>query len=968
MKTVKHVKANPSFSEYVKSRIIRKGDPDSQNLVVTNTRIGDKDSGVIGGSYHIPDDEYGEFMKIYFKDIIAKNEKEYLTEKQLETDGPIAIDVDLRYDYAVAKRQHTQDHTFDLAILYLEELQKMFQFEEGVKIPVFIFEKTDVNRLQEKQITKDGIHIIIGLKADRTVQTMLRERIIRKIPSVWTDLPLKNSWEEVFDEGISKGCVNWQLYGSRKPNHQPYRLKYAYTVELDIQDNELMMPSISPSAIETEDRIFELSVRYRDHPSLFMKSDFLEEYESRKGGESQKRASSSGLINHMNTFSPELMTMSHEAVLSAKTREQLAAAVSYFLESIQPDNYEIREAHDYTMALPESYYGAGSFSKWIRVGWCLRNISDKLFIVWVAFSAQSSTFSFATIRDDMWHKWTKFNMNDPNGLTKGSLMYWVKQDSLDKFKEIRKLSVDYYIDQTLTKMQQNSDGDSKVIRGCGDFDIAYVLYQQFKGDYVCVSVKANVWYKYSKNRWEENDSGTALRMAISTKIRKMYVDKSCELMRKTTLLDADSELCKNLKEKARYAISVADRLGKTSDKKNIMIEAKELFYDNMLLQHLDSNPYLMCFENGVIDFKTKMFRNGIPEDYLSKCTRINYVALDDAKHAHTVSEITDFMHKLFPNPDLCRYMWDHLASTLIGNNVNQTFNMYKGIGQNGKSVLVKLMEKILGDYKGDVPLTLITSQRPKIGGVTPELVQLKGVRYAVMQEPSKGDKMNEGIMKQLTGGDPMQGRAPYMTQMVSFVPQFKLVVCSNEFLEIKTQDHGTWRRIRLVEFESLFTENPVHNDPEKPYQFKLDKKIDDKFEDWREVFMAMLVKRAFETNGLVEDCDKVLASSKEYRKNQDYIAEFIADRIMEHKNGCLQKTLLVSTFKEWYNAIYGNKHPSTKDVIAYFDKEYGKAKNNVWHGLKIKHETDMSSIAETENGEGEDDNVDYVEDIDLQEL
>lgn len=73
-------------------------------------------------------------------------------------------------------------------------------------------------------------------------------------------------------------------------------------------------------------------------------------------------------------------------------------------------------------------------------------------------------------------------------------------------------------------------------------------------------------------------------------------------------------------------------------------------------------------------------------------------------------------------------------------------------------------EKVLGDYEGDVPLTLITQQRTKIGGLAPELVQLKGVRYAVIQEPSKGDKINEGIMKQLTGGDPIQARAPYMPQ------------------------------------------------------------------------------------------------------------------------------------------------------------------------------------------------------------
>ena len=97
-------------------------------------------------------------------------------------------------------------------------------------------------------------------------------------------------------------------------------------------------------------------------------------------------------------------------------------------------------------------------------------------------------------------------------------------------------------------------------------------------------------------------------------------------------------------------------------------------------------------------------------------------------------------------------MWEHLASTLVGNNVNQTFNIYTGSGSNGKSKLVDFMSLVLGEYKGVVPISLITQSRSKAGGTSTEIVSLKGKRFAVMQEPTKGDKINEGIMKELTGG------------------------------------------------------------------------------------------------------------------------------------------------------------------------------------------------------------------------
>ena len=67
----------------------------------------------------------------------------------------------------------------------------------------------------------------------------------------------------------------------------------------------------------------------------------------------------------------------------------------------------------------------------------------------------------------------------------------------------------------------------------------------------------------------------------------------------------------------------------------------------------------------------------------------------------------------------------------------------------------------------------------------------------------KETKINEGIMKELTGGDPVQGRALYCESEI-FEPQFKLVVCTNSLFEINSNDDGTWRRIRICDFLSIF--------------------------------------------------------------------------------------------------------------------------------------------------------------------
>jgi P4 family phage/plasmid primase-like protien len=396
------------------------------------------------------------------------------------------------------------------------------------------------------------------------------------------------------------------------------------------------------------------------------------------------------------------------------------------------------------------------------------------------------------------------------------------------------------------------------------------------------------------------------------------------------------------------ASDIASRLMDNRSKDKIMREASELFYDEDFFQKIDINPYYLSFTNGIVDFKTKKFRVGHPDDYVTLSTNIAYVPVNREKHGAIIAEIEEFMHKLFPLQELYDYMWEHLASVLIGTATNQTFNMYIGVGSNGKSVLITLMEKVLGDYKADVPLSMLTDKRAKVGAVSPEVIMLKGKRYGVVQESSKGDRMNEGVMKQLTSKlDPLQGRGLWMTKPITFVPQFSLVLCTNEPMEIKSQDNGTWRRMRVVDFMALFTDRPVKNDPDKPYQFAVDNNITEKFEAWKEVFMGMLVQKAFETDGVVRDCPAVLRASDEYRASQDCMAEYIQDKMIVDPNGRIEKAELIQDFRQWYEGIYrrSGSAPKPKDIQSYMDKKYGKydVKNKCWKGARIQYRNPLYS-------------------------
>ena len=938
-----------TLNSFLKAHLIKK---DSQEKS-TNTRIPNDKNEIYGGKYHISQDKYSEFLDIYYREVFLKNRADHLTECQLDK-GPILIDIDLRYDFSVKQKQYTTDHISDLVELYLETFKSIFQFDDERVISFHVLEKSSVNPIEDKRLTKDGIHMIISMSCDHITQTILRKKIIQRMDDIWNreEMGITNDWDSVFDAGISQGTTNWQLIGSCKPGHEAYRLTRIYNATYDSSDKQFGVSFQDPTTFNMEKNIYKLSARYTEHYEPFMTNEFINEYNA----VSKPKGSGSAVGGAVNSSAVSSTIYNSDIVqtdvLSITNREQLEAYVKAFLDSIPSDKYNYFEAYEYTMTLPADYYDSGSYTKWFGVACALRNIHNCLFIVWVAFSAQSSSFDFSTI-GDMHDKWQKIDTRKPNGLTLRSIIFWSKRDAPEKYNAVRNNSIDYYIENTLSNsLIKSSVSDISEKKPCGscDFDIGTVLYHLKKDQYICTSVKNNIWFHYDKHRWKEVDSGSTLRLSISTELRKLYSNKANQLsVAISNLSEDDTKTIEYLKKRLEKAFEIFTKLGKTNEKKNIMTEARDMFYDPMFLNLLDTNPYLLCCTNGVWDFKEKRFRDGKPEDYLSKCTGIEYIPITK-EHTETVAEINDFMEKLFPIEELRNYMWDHLSSTLVGTALNQTFNIYIGGGRNGKSVLVTLMSKMLGEYKGDLPLSaVVTSKRVGVGGLAPEIAALRGLRYAVMQEPTQGNVLNEGILKELTSGfDTIQARIPYQTEPIRFTPQFKLVVCSNVLPDIRAQDHGTWRRIRADPFLSLFTENPVTDDPEKPYQYKLDSTIDEKFDVWKTVYLAMMVERVLKTGGRVVDCEIVLKASNEYKQKQDIIAQFINEKVVKEPgyNGVLKKTQVKNEFIIWHESNLGTKGPPPKEVFVYLDRMFGQAVNGGWRGGKIVYDI-------PENGDGD---------------
>ena len=284
-------KDSTPFSDFLKKYASTKDDDGVKKY--THTRIGNNQIGkskIYGGSYNIPDNKMPEFWELYHNHVFVKKKIEYLTEKQLRTNGPMLVDLDFRYGIDIDRRQHTKDHIVDLIEVYLEEIKKMLVLNDK-PFNIEVFEKPNVNRLTEASIVKDGIHMLFGIQMDNILQVILREKILSQLPDLWGGdggLPITNTFEQVLDDGISAGHTNWQLYGSRKPDNEAYCLKYSFTVSYDTSDGEFVM-SENNVTNTTLEQLKTLSARNTNFPKFEIHPDAKAELDVRMGKTNVKR-------------------------------------------------------------------------------------------------------------------------------------------------------------------------------------------------------------------------------------------------------------------------------------------------------------------------------------------------------------------------------------------------------------------------------------------------------------------------------------------------------------------------------------------------------------------------------------------------------------------------------------------------------------------------------------------------------
>jgi P4 family phage/plasmid primase-like protien len=469
------------------------------------------------------------------------------------------------------------------------------------------------------------------------------------------------------------------------------------------------------------------------------------------------------------------------------------------------------------------------------------------------------------------------------------------------------------------------------------YKIAEVAYDIYKSRFRVDDIKNTTWYEFDGNRWKQSYS---MNILISADLPRYYraVKMKAEESNKANNDETDQDEMDKLrtpeeKEEDKHrevnfrnkrVENICMKLENYGFKNSILNQLSHLFKnkDPDFVKNLDANPYLIGFKNGVYDLENAEFRKSDPLDYITYTTGYEYIDYDE--NNEKVKEIYGFLKKIITNDKVREYLLKVLGKSLVGI-PDEKFYLWTGLdGANGKSTLINFLELTLGDYTTSVDVSLLTNKRMNSGNASPDVIRLRGRRLFTFQEPEHDDKLRTGILKQFTGGDTVIARELFKSP-ISFKLQGTMVMCCNELPKIDSVDGGTWRRIKVIEFNSRFCENPKRHN-----EFKIDPDLRKKMKSWKPYFMSILLHwyKVQNETGIQEPEEVNLATNK-YKDDNDKFNDYF-DECLDTGDEFIATNDIYNHFKNWWydnNATY-SKCPEKSELKRNLEIKYGKECNS----------------------------------------
>jgi putative DNA primase/helicase len=405
------------------------------------------------------------------------------------------------------------------------------------------------------------------------------------------------------------------------------------------------------------------------------------------------------------------------------------------------------------------------------------------------------------------------------------------------------------------------------------------------------------WLVWDGRRWARNEKAAKRRAyTVGTAIRK-----------EATSLD-DPELAKayfSAANKAESATGIAATLQIAAALRDIDADQTEF----------DTKPWLLNFANGTLDLKTGKLHTHERADLITRLCPHECTSKAKCPRWH------QFLDEIFDgDKELIRWIRWLVGYSCTGSTHRHLFPIMHGTGRNGKGAFIRAISFSLGsDYAQTLNAEEIMSTRNPRNDTAK--AALCGARFVPCQETEEGRRLNEALIKTLTGGDRIRARFLFKDEF-EFSPSHKIWLATNHRPVVRDQQNGIWDRMRLIPFNRVFAEH--EQDPH----------LDAKLAQEAPGILGWAIRGIVHEEPSVPAC--VRAATDDYRKESDTLADFLDECTVESECEKLLKRNLFEAFKKWSGGHGGdmkgfNKRISDRGILDKRTKD-----GYCWMGLQLR--------------------------------
>lgn len=410
------------------------------------------------------------------------------------------------------------------------------------------------------------------------------------------------------------------------------------------------------------------------------------------------------------------------------------------------------------------------------------------------------------------------------------------------------------------------------------------------------------WLVWDGHRWIKDADGAAVHRLAKETVRSIRIEAENEPdeKRQKVLLSHASK--SESKQRLDAMVTLAAR------ESGIPIKADAL----------DTNDLLLGVQNGVVDLRDGSFRPAHPEDLVTKTSGAAY------DQSAACSSWLAFLNTIFANNDeVIAYLQRMTGYLLTGLATERVFFVFHGDGANGKSTLVEVMRALLEDYAIQaLPETFMATKWQR--GVNNDIARLAGARFVSASESDEGQRLAEGLIKNLTGGDTVTARFLFR-EYTEFRSKFKLVLATNHLPAIRGTDPAIWGRLHLVSFPVSIPEEERDRDLRQRLLAELPGIL-----NW-----AISGCLEWQSMGLCPP-EEVMGATRRYREELDLVELWLAERTVPAPGTHIRSTVLYTDFCAWMEE-QGEVSPSQREFgERMVSKGIERYKSNTYHYRNIE--------------------------------